>query len=46
MQTDEHPKVMTMNAPFNSATLHERKLYLYISQSPSVNFAAATEQRC
>ena len=31
MQTDENPKVMTMNAPFNSATLHERKLYLYIS---------------
>ncbi|KAF3005008.1 Anaphase-promoting complex subunit 1 [Curvularia kusanoi] len=28
---DEHPKVMTVNAPFNSATLHERKLYLYIS---------------
>ncbi|KAL1800322.1 hypothetical protein ACET3X_000664 [Alternaria dauci] len=24
-------KVLTLNAPFNSATLHERKLYLYIS---------------
>lgn len=31
IQADENPKVMTMNAPFNSATLHERKLYLYVS---------------
>ncbi|KAH7094879.1 negative regulator of mitosis [Paraphoma chrysanthemicola] len=25
------PKVITLKAPFNSATLHERKLYMYIS---------------
>ncbi|CBX98125.1 similar to 20S cyclosome subunit (APC1/BimE) [Plenodomus lingam JN3] len=26
-------KIVALNAPFNSATLHERKLYLYISHS-------------
>ncbi|KZM20036.1 anaphase-promoting complex [Ascochyta rabiei] len=30
---NERSKVLTLNAPFNSATLHERKLYLYISHS-------------
>ncbi|KAJ8107030.1 hypothetical protein OPT61_g9146 [Boeremia exigua] len=35
VQASERPKVLTVNAPFNSATLHERKLYLYISH-PSV----------
>lgn len=33
LQTKERPKVLTVNAPFNSATLHERKLFLYISHS-------------
>src|SRR5690242_8415477 len=32
-QAGERPKVLTVNAPFNSATLHERKLYLYISHA-------------
>lgn len=32
-QDQTRSKVMTLNAPFNSATLHERKLYLYISHS-------------
>lgn len=35
MQASERPKILTVNAPFNSATLHERKLYLYISH-PSI----------
>lgn len=26
-------KIVALNAPFNSATLHERKLYLYVSHS-------------
>ncbi|KAF2623369.1 hypothetical protein BU25DRAFT_400779 [Macroventuria anomochaeta] len=32
----ERPKVLTLNAPFNSATLHERKIYVYISH-PSIS---------
>ncbi|KAF1938060.1 hypothetical protein EJ02DRAFT_475066 [Clathrospora elynae] len=32
-QDRTHSKVLTLNAPFNSATLHERKLYLYISHA-------------
>ncbi|KAF2130032.1 negative regulator of mitosis [Dothidotthia symphoricarpi CBS 119687] len=31
LELQKHSKVSTLNAPFNSATLHERKLYLYIS---------------
>ncbi|KAH6637496.1 negative regulator of mitosis [Boeremia exigua] len=34
-KASERPKVLTVNAPFNSAALHERKLYLYISH-PSI----------
>ncbi|KAJ4365618.1 Anaphase-promoting complex subunit 1 [Neocucurbitaria cava] len=30
-QDESEPRVLTLNAPFNSATLHERKLYMYIS---------------
>ncbi|EMD96952.1 hypothetical protein COCC4DRAFT_142110 [Bipolaris maydis ATCC 48331] len=30
-QSETQPEVLTLNAPFNSATLHERKLYMYIS---------------
>ena len=36
------PKVLTLNAPFNSATLHERKLYLYISH-PSLQLPLECE---
>ncbi|KAI4608689.1 hypothetical protein J4E80_008894 [Alternaria sp. BMP 0032] len=36
------PKVLTLNAPFNSATLHERKLYLYISH-PSLRLPLECE---
>ncbi|KAG9192217.1 hypothetical protein G6011_10951 [Alternaria panax] len=36
------PKVLTLNAPFNSATLHERKVYLYISH-PSLQFPLECE---
>ncbi|KAL6709532.1 Anaphase-promoting complex subunit 1 [Coniothyrium glycines] len=32
-QEQPRSNVVTLNAPFNSATLHERKLYLYISHS-------------
>ncbi|CAO2656129.1 Nn.00g049320.m01.CDS01 [Neocucurbitaria sp. VM-36] len=31
LQNESQPRVLTLNAPFNSATLHERKLYMYIS---------------
>ncbi|OAL54890.1 hypothetical protein IQ07DRAFT_676842 [Pyrenochaeta sp. DS3sAY3a] len=27
---DDQPRVLTVNAPFNSATLHERKIYMYV----------------
>jgi anaphase-promoting complex subunit 1 len=33
MQIQPQSKVLTLKAPFNSATLHERKVYLYISHS-------------
>ncbi|RAR10569.1 negative regulator of mitosis [Stemphylium lycopersici] len=30
-QDGAQPEIFTLNAPFNSATLHERRLYMYIS---------------
>lgn len=36
IQATERPKVLTLNAPFNSASLDKRMLYLYISH-PSIS---------
>ncbi|KAJ4384788.1 Anaphase-promoting complex subunit 1 [Didymella sp. IMI 355093] len=36
VQPGERPKVLTLNAPFNSASLDKRMLYLYI-QHPSIS---------
>ncbi|KAF1839671.1 hypothetical protein BDW02DRAFT_626100 [Decorospora gaudefroyi] len=48
-QVQDQTKVLTINAPFNSATLHERKLYLYIShpslQQPFECELAVTRKR-
>ncbi|CAA9962022.1 ANAPC1 domain containing protein [Pyrenophora teres f. maculata] len=42
IQHDTQPKILALNAPFNSATLHERKLYLYISH-PSLQLPLECE---
>ncbi|KAF1920633.1 hypothetical protein BDU57DRAFT_584000 [Ampelomyces quisqualis] len=36
-QNQSRPKVTTLKAPFNSATLHERKVYLYITHASLAN---------